>query len=93
MVQFGDSFCTMKQQFSMYLQYIPLIIKIGLRLAPPIFNDVVDTWSGYYRSVTLKKFGCFNHRVVILVAWLMLVLEANNHRGSFLVVSSSFPYS
>ena len=38
--------------------------------------------------------ACFNRRVVTLVVWLILVSEANcKQRSSFLVGSSSFPYS
>ena len=37
-----------------------------------------------------KMIGCFNHRVVTLVAW---ALRSQLQRGRFLVVSFSFPYS
>ena len=38
-----------------------------------------------------RYIGYFNHRVVALVTWVLLVSEANCI--SFLVVSSSFSYS
>ena len=40
---------------------------------------------------TVKKMDCFNHRVVILVAWLILVSEANIIKQAWEVVSLLFP--
>jgi len=62
------------------------------------FWKVVNSLNGSVSSIPIhckNRWVVFNHRVVILVGWLMLVTEAyciKQAGGSFLLVSSSFPY-